>query len=31
MIEVSEYPLRFRRPIFRKADSPHVNEFSAPN
>ena len=27
MVEVSEYPLKFKKPIFRKTESPHVNEF----
>ena len=29
MVEVSEYPMRFRGRIFRKTDSPYDKEFCA--
>ena len=29
MVELSDYPLRFRSSIFRKTDSPYDREFGA--
>ena len=31
MVEVSDYPLRFRRPIYQKTDSPYHKEFGPQN
>ena len=31
MVEVSDYPFRFRRPIFQKIDGPYHNECGALN